>query len=269
MTTGKKLSFCIVGAALLAIALPLAFMPHAWPAILTMGAGLGMVGATINEVKRPSDVLLFEEGEEVNFVRDGITIISGTLACAIGQVLGQITIGGATETHAGNTGNGAMTIDATTPILAGAQVGVYTVKCTAAASNSGTFRVFDPGGRVLGDVAVAATFADQIKFVIADGATDFIVGDTFLVTVAAGSGKWTQVTPAAVDGSAVAAGVLLSDAFTATLGADATAVAVTRGPAILKTGGLVWTSGMSAGQKTAALAQLASLRILARTDYGV
>jgi hypothetical protein len=224
--------------------------------------------STINEKVRLSDVLLFQSGEEVNYVFDAVTVVSGTVASVQGQLMGKITLAGATETHVGNTGNGAMTLDVTTPVLANAQVGVYTVKCTVATTNSGTFRVFDPAGRVLGDVVVAATFSDQIKFVIADGATDFIVGDTFLVTVAAGSGKWTQVTPAAVDGSAVCAGVLVTP-FTPTLTADFTAVIIARGPAILKTGGISYTAGMTTNQKNAALAQLTALGITQRVDYGV
>ncbi|HYX47874.1 MAG TPA: head decoration protein, partial [Sphingomicrobium sp.] len=67
--------------------------------------------------------------------------------------------------------------------------------------------------------------------------------------------------------SAVAAGVLL--VATDASSADKTAVAVVRGPAILKTTNLSYTSGMNAGQKTTALAQLAALGITARTDYGV
>lgn len=139
-----------------------------------------------------------------------ITLLSGQ-NCVRGTVLGKVALGGASETHAGNTGNGVMTLDVTTPVLVNARVGVYTVKCTAAASNSGTFRVIDPLGRVLGDVAVGATFADQIKFVIADGSSDFIVGDTFLVTVAAGSGKYVKSLAAAIDGSQEPDTILVAD----------------------------------------------------------
>lgn len=89
----------------------------------------------------------------------------------------------------GNTGNGTITVDVATPVLAHAIAGVYTARCIAAAANSGTFRVTDPNGLVLGDVVVGATFADQIKFVIADGAADFIVGDGFDVTVAVNTGR--------------------------------------------------------------------------------
>jgi hypothetical protein len=139
------------------------------------------------------------------------TIKSGAGVLKKGTLLGKFNLGTASETHAGNTGNGAMTLDATTPVLVNAQVGVYTVKCTAAATNSGTFRVFDPLGDVLGDVVVGATFADQIKFVIADGSADFIVGDTFLVTVAAGSGKYIPAVYGALDGTGVGAAILLDD----------------------------------------------------------
>jgi hypothetical protein len=139
-------------------------------------------------------------------VSESVTLLSGENRSR-GALLGKITLGGVTETHAGNTGTGAMTIDATTPLLADAQTGVYKAVCIAAASNSGTFRVFDPKGNALGDVVIAATFANQIKFVIAD-ATDFIVGDTFLVTVAAGSLKWKLSASAAVDGSQVPRGIL-------------------------------------------------------------
>jgi Bacteriophage lambda head decoration protein D len=130
---------------------------------------------TINENPRQSDLVMFQEGEEVNYIVDVVTIVSGTLASAQGQILGKITA----------------------------------------------------------------------------------------------SGKYTQVAPAAGDGSQNAAAVLLTP-FTATLGADlTTALAITRGPCVLKANGIAYTSGMTAPQKTAALAQLAALGMLARTDYGV
>jgi hypothetical protein len=223
--------------------------------------------STITELGRISDVLLFELGEAFNFVRETITLKSGGAACVLGQVLGRVvTAGTAAETHAGNTGNGAMTLDVTTPVLANAQAGVYSVKCTAAASNGGTFRVFDPAGRVLGDVVVGATFSDQIKFVIADGATDFIVGDTFLVTAKIDTVKYVQVTPGGADGSQDAVAVALAAADPTS--ADKTIVAVVRGPAIFKDTGLVWTSGMSAAQKTAAKIQLAGRGMPVRTALG-
>lgn len=238
------------------------------PMLLAAGSGLGLVGMLISENLRISDVLLFEEGEDVNFVRDVVTLKSGGAACVIGQVLAKvITSGVATETHAGNTGNGVMTIDVATPVLPNAKAGDYKVICTAAAANGGTFRVFDPMGNVLGDVAVAAAFANQIKFVIADGATDFIVGDTFLVKVEVDTLKYVQVNPAGLDGSQIACAVaLVAGDPTA---ADVNVVAVVRGPAVLKSTGLAWTAGMTAAQQAAALIQLAERGMKTETAFGV
>lgn len=143
-----------------------------------------------------------------------ITLLSGDGARTRGAVLGKITIGAAASAAkaGGNTGDGTLVLDVATPVRAGAKTGVYTVRCTVAAANGGTFRVEDPDGNVLGDVAVAATFDDDIKFVIADGAADFIVGDGFDITVAAGSGKYKLAVAAAVDGSQHPVAILAADA---------------------------------------------------------
>lgn len=144
----------------------------------------------------------------LKLVTDSVTIGAGTLVR--GTVLGQITSGAATSAakSGGNTGNGTLTLDATTPKLTGAQVGVYTVRCINAAFNGGTFRVTAPDGDVIGDVAVGSTFSNQIKFAIADGAPDFNVGDGFDITVAAGSGYYIQSVKTAVNGSNVPVAIL-------------------------------------------------------------
>jgi hypothetical protein len=130
-----------------------------------------------------------------------------------GTVLGQITKGTATAAAVtGNTGGGALTVAPTTPVLANAQPGVYAVECITAVTAGGIFRVTDPKGDVLGDVAIGATFADQIKFAIADGTPDFVVGDSFLVTVAAGSRKYLKSVTTAVDGSEAPSAILADDA---------------------------------------------------------
>ena len=125
-------------------------------------------------------------GTEIPLLTKVGTLIRGSGTVARGTVLGKITIGAATAAakSGGNAANtGALTMDATTPILAGAKVGIYTARCIAAATNGGTFRVTDPEGFVLGDVAVGATFANDIKFAIADGTQDFIVGEGFDITI--------------------------------------------------------------------------------------
>lgn len=163
-------------------------------------------------------------------VRKPVTIDSGAGVLAKGTVLGKITKGAASSAakSGGNAANtGTLTLDATTPILAGAIAGVYTVRCITAATNGGIFRVTDPNGNVLGDVAVAATFSNQIKFSISDGTQDFIVGEGFDVTIAAGSGNYTAYDNDNVDGSEAAAAILAEDVDATS--ADVNAIAYVAG----------------------------------------
>lgn len=117
-------------------------------------------------------------------VPKAVTLKSGA-SFVRGTVLEETVFGTATSAAktGGNTGNGTLTVDATTPVLFGGQPGIYTVRCIAAATNAGTLRVTAPDGTVLGDVAVGGTFSNRIKFATADGSTDFIVGDGFDITV--------------------------------------------------------------------------------------
>lgn len=193
--------------------------------------------------------------------RDAVTF-SGAVKHLPGEVIAKKAAGVAAVTaKAGNTGNGVFTIDATTPVLPNARAGVYVVRCTAAAANSGTFRVFDPEGNVLGDVVVAATFSDQIKFVIADGATDFVVGDEFDVDVSAVSETFVPVNPTATDGTQIAAAVCFGT-YDAT-SADIPGLAVTR-DAEVNSGELIWPAGITNAQIATAQGQLAKLGIVAR-----
>lgn len=84
----------------------------------------------------------------------------------------------------GNTGNGAMgglsADDA-------AAIGAWRVICQSVASNAGAFAVYRPDGTFDGIALVGAAYNSNNgpNFTIADGATDFIVGDEFVLTVAA------------------------------------------------------------------------------------
>jgi hypothetical protein len=145
--------------------------------------------------------------------------ITGGAALVRGTVLGKVTLGAAVAAvkSGGNTGNGTFVLDAATPILTYAEAGIYTLRCIVAAANSGTFRLSSPTGRVLGDYTIAGgaggtvTVANQIKGVITDAATDFIVGDGFDITIAAGSGAYKKAIAGAIDGSATPATLLVDD----------------------------------------------------------
>lgn len=197
--------------------------------------------------------------------RREVTILAAAGDLVTGTVMGQITTGAASVAAkaGGNTGNGVFTIDATTPKLAGCKPGIYTVRCINVVSNAGLFLVTDPDGVVLGTYTVGATFAKHIKFAIADGATDFAVGDGFDVTIAAGSGKWKKHINGAVDGTEVASAILL-DGRDASGNADVKGVIVT-GNAEIAALELTWDASVDdSTKKNAALAQLAHLGFVTR-----
>ena len=140
---------------------------------------------------------------------DSGTLLSGQKLTR-GTLLGKITVGAASVNTIAT--KGALTLDETTPLLAGAQVGAYKAVCITAQANAGIFEVFDPQGNSLGLHAVAgAAFANQVKFAIADGGVDFAAGDTFTITVAAGSGKYVKSLKASIDGSQIPTAILAED----------------------------------------------------------
>ena len=191
--------------------------------------------------------------------RDAITVLSGQTLVAM-AVLGMVTVGAATaEAVTGNTGAG--TSSAVT-VGAGAKAGVYKVTFIEPGSGAGDFIVEDPDGITVGSGAVGTEFAaGGLTFTISDGDPDFAAGDAFEITVAAGSGKYKEWNPANADGSQVACAILF-DAVDASDG-DAPGVAVSR-DAEVNAAELVWFTGATTDNKTAGLAQLATVGIIGR-----
>lgn len=218
--------------------------------------------SVITESKRLGDWLKWEQ--ENQYSRDIVTVLAGSgaeRALTSGMVLGRATTGTATSAAvAGNTGNGTITANPT--VGQGAKPGVYQLVCIEPAANAGRFSVEDPDGILIGVATVGVQFAAHLTFTIADGGTDFIAGDAFTITVAAGSGKVKQIDFAAADGSDAACGLLTEDT-TAPDGVDRSAVAIVRN-AIVSDNGITWPAGTTADQKNAAIAQLKSLGILVR-----
>jgi hypothetical protein len=225
----------------------------------------------LTEQPRISDVILMELGEQVEYTRSNITIPAGTGPLVVGTVLGTSALGAASsavKASGANTGTGTLVMDAVTPILANAKPGLYTVRIVAV----GVAVVEDPTGTVIGEADYApgagVAFADRIKFELTDTATHFVVGDGFDITVAAGSGNYVPLAPAALDGSENAVAILLTPIPVA-LTVNTVCAALTRGPAVLKLNGIVWPAGYSAPAIAAAMVQLNALGITVRTDYGV
>lgn len=154
-----------------------------------------------------------------------ITLIFGenrTRGAVLGKTATAGTIAGAAA--AGNTGNG--TIGSLT-IGASVKEGVYRAVCIEPATNAGTFTVEDPDGIVIGRATVAMAFTGAVNFTIADGATDFVAGDAFDITVSAVTYKYKLAAAAATDGSSEPDAILAED--TNASAADVDTVAYIRG----------------------------------------
>ena len=211
---------------------------------------------TLTEGQHDGEFIVTEA--EGTLSRDSITVLSGQNLKA-GHVLGKVTVGTATGAAvSGNTGNGTITDVSVGPT---AKPGVYTATCIEPAANAGTFLVEDPDGVTVGTAVVGTAFAGQVAFKINDGTTDFVSGDRFTVTVAAGSGKYKEYNPANTDGSETAVALLIDN--TDATAADKAAVAIVR-QAEINAAEIVWFTGATADQKAAGLAQLKLQTIIAR-----
>lgn len=196
----------------------------------------------------------------------GVIALSQTLVA--GQVLGaSAVVAGATSSvtaDAGNTGNGVFTIDGTAPVAGGAKNGAYRVVNALVAANGGEFEVFDPDGVNIGRVAVGATFNNQIKFAIADGATDFTIGDAFtvLVGIEQADKNYAALNMSGTDGSQHAAGILF--AAVTTDGSTKQNATVMARACEVRGSDLTWPGGITAAQQAAATAELAAIGIIVR-----
>lgn len=175
-----------------------------------------------------------------------VTLKSGSGVHVRGELLGKISKGAATSAAkaGGNTGNGTLVLDATTPVLAKAVVGVTALRFTTTTN----VQLLDGNGLSMGNYVIGGatgnniTIADRFKFVLTQGATPFAVGDGFDITLAAGSGQYVLATSAAVDGSDVPDAILLEPC-------DATSAAVSASAAIkgrFATQGIIFGTGVTA-----------------------
>lgn len=162
--------------------------------------------------------------------RDYITI-AASQTIADGQLLGKVLTGALSAVAAavaGNTGNGAMgavTVDA------GADEGVYKLLFIEPGSNAGDFAVERPDGVIDGHGKVAVAYNGRVNFTLADGATDFVAGDGFDITVTAADAtaqdQFKAWDPAATDGTQIVAAIAYGAVETG-VGATQRAVGITR-----------------------------------------
>lgn len=90
-----------------------------------------------------------------------------------------------TPTPGSNTGNGTVTgVDCTAATV----TETWTLTCTAAATNGGTFSVVGSVTGALANATVGVAYSNaKISFTINDGTADFIIGDSFTIATTAGA----------------------------------------------------------------------------------
>ena len=215
----------------------------------------------LSESNNLGDVLKFEAPNM--FSREEITVLAGSgsdRSIAVGEVVAKRTLSDITVTpDGGNTGDG--TAGAVT-LGSMAEVGAYALICISAAANAGTFQVLTPKGYRLHDLDVGQAYAgDHLNLTIADGAADFIVGDSITIDIS-GDNKIVAMDLAGVDGSQNPIGITAA-AITAPDGTDIKGVAIVR-DAILADNALTWPVGITTPQKTDAITALEGRGILVR-----
>jgi hypothetical protein len=137
--------------------------------------------------------------------RETITLAQGAGVLYPGTVLGRVRGAVTSAPLAGNVGNGAL---GAVTAGAGAMEGVYRLTLIEPGTNAGVFVLEAPNGVTVGRGAVGAAFnAGGLAFTLADGTTDFVSGDTFLITVAPGT-TYAMYGDDHTDGTEWAQGVL-------------------------------------------------------------
>ena len=199
------------------------------------------------------------------YSREAVTVLAGDgedRMLKVGAVIARRTRSTVTVTaDEGNTGDGEATLS--DPALGAlAEAGIYRLACITAGADGGTFQVLSPRGYVLPNLAVGTAYeGGHLNLTVADGAADFVAGDSFAIEIS-GDGKVAGLDPTAVDGTAEAIGIVAFD-VTAPDGADTEVTAILR-DAVLADRAIVWPAGIGEARKKAAIADLQVRGILVR-----
>lgn len=148
--------------------------------------------------------------------RDELLAFAGTDTFAKGTILARRAVALAVVASAfSGGGDGTITAASVAPGTVIPLVGAYTLRCTAAVTNGGVFRLEDPNGAIVASdlrLTVAnggATIfeAAGLLFTVNEGTTDFSLGATATLTVSA-DGKLVPFDPAGAGGAQVPVAVL-------------------------------------------------------------
>ncbi|GAA5231755.1 head decoration protein [Verticiella sediminum] len=207
----------------------------------------------VHQQARAADFIVSEANGQRS--RANIVMAAGFGVVLAGTLIAQTTADNAAiaTPTAGNTGNGVL---GTFVVTSGAVSGNYSVQITEASAGGGAFEVTGPGGVVLGAGEVGTPFtAGGLTFTIADGASDFVVGDSWTIAVTANLGEWVPYDEdGANDGRRAAGGVLYASVDTTQ--ADVQAVGIVRDAEV--------AAALLIGLDAAGRTDLAALGVLVR-----
>lgn len=214
---------------------------------------------------RPGAALMsegnFHISREEVFVAEEAVILMNGLGAAIAKAAAITT----SQSFTG-TGNGVLTM-ADPAYSSRVMDGKYKVTLITVAANGGVFRVERPDGTEIGNATVGQAFNKEIKFTIADGATDFVVGDEFIIEVAADAEDFIYVpyNPAGTDGSEAPTAYFPYGATGAADGeGDIVKATAVTNDAELNGNCIAWPEGITAAQKANAIQSLRERNIKVR-----
>lgn len=218
----------------------------------------------LTESARPGEAIISEGNFHISR-ENGVVALNQTVLR--NGLVGRVAIPAAvdvTQSFSG-TGNGALT-PASPAVSSRVLDGAYTITLITAAANGGVFKVERPDGTEIGNATVGTPFNKEIKFTIADGATDFVVGDAFKFVVAADEADFQVVAynPVGTDGSENAYGYSIYGMVTDGTKTQKTALLVR--DCELNAKCIEWPVGITAAQKADAAQALAANHVILRSE---
>lgn len=217
------------------------------------------------EGRHPAEFILAEangnRSRDNGIIAAGLAVLAGTVLGLIAANTGAVAVGAPAFT---GTGNGVLT-KANPAYGAGVLEGTYRIQLIDEGANAGDFEVVRPDGTIDGFASVGVAYDGQVKFTIADGATDFTSPAAFTlpVTIAdlAGVGQFGPLDLDGTDGTEDAAAIALYP-----VGSTDTIRAVSLITRDCTVNGkcLEWPDGITDQQKATAVASLADRGIIVR-----
>ncbi|MFC5509275.1 head decoration protein [Bosea massiliensis] len=160
------------------------------------------------------------------------------------------------------SGNGVLTF-ASPAVNSSVKTGRYVVTMTGSGATA-AFQVEDPTGKVVGVGAVGTAFDKEVKFTVADGATDFAAGDQIFLDIGVEPTDYEYVpwNPAGTDGSEKVRAIACYGAVTGV--GETKKITALRRDAEVNGKMLNLPNGVTAAQTAKAYADLAALGIIVR-----